>query len=81
MYYVYVLKSTAHLKSYVGITDDISRRLSQHNSGKHPYTKRYLPWTIIHTEEYPNRIEARRREVYLKSASGRRWLSNNVFKE
>lgn len=79
MYFVYILKSVNHTKSYVGITDDLERRLNQHNSGYHLFTKRYMPWNIIYTEKYPSRIEARQREIYLKTTSGRRWLKKNIF--
>jgi len=61
-------------KSYVGITDDIDRRLREHNSGKHLYTKRYMPWELIYTEELASIDEARKREKYYKSTTGRRAL-------
>ncbi|MFH0806223.1 MAG: GIY-YIG nuclease family protein [Candidatus Brennerbacteria bacterium] len=77
-YLVYVLKSTRASKSYVGITSDLTRRLSEHNSGKHPYTKRYLPWKVVYTETEVDRETARKREKYLKSAAGRRFLKKAV---
>jgi putative endonuclease len=61
-------------KSYVGITDDVYRRLREHNSGKHSYTKRYMPWDLIYTEELTSIEEARKREKYYKSTTGRRAL-------
>jgi len=72
--FVYVLKSLIAPKSYVGMTDDLSRRLKEHNSGKHSYTKRHAPWEIIYKEEFNNYSDARKREKYLKSASGRKFL-------
>ncbi|MBI4087426.1 MAG: GIY-YIG nuclease family protein [Candidatus Liptonbacteria bacterium] len=74
MFIVYVLKSAAASKSYVGVTNDINRRLSEHNSGRHFYTKRHLPWLVIHAETFNNFREARMREKYLKTAAGRRFL-------
>ena len=74
MYKLYVLKSIICSKSYVGITDDIDRRLREHNSGKHLYTKRYMPWELIYTEELASIDEARKREKYYKSTTGRRAL-------
>lgn len=61
-------------KSYVGLTDNIERRLKEHNFGKHFYTKRYLPWKVIHEEKFKDFSEARKREKFLKSTSGRRFL-------
>jgi putative endonuclease len=79
MYYVYILKSIQYKKTYTGITNDLLRRIKEHNAGHHVYTKRYKPWTIIYSEKFKNRIEAHKKEKYLKSASGRRWLKKNIF--
>ena len=79
MYYVYILKSINFHKSYTGITDNLERRLKQHNNGYHAYTKRWRPWEIIYKELVNGRIEARKREKYLKSAAGRRWMSKYIF--
>jgi len=74
MFTVYVLKSNIVSKSYVGVTDNIVRRLKEHNSGKHFYTRRYLPWKIVHEEKFDNFVDARLREKFLKSTAGRRFL-------
>ena len=78
-YFTYILKSKSATKTYVGHTNSMNRRLSEHNSDKHYYTKRYAPWEVIRIEKYDNLDEAIRREHYLKTASGRRWLSRNAF--
>jgi len=78
-YYVYLLKSIKYNKTYVGITNDTTRRLTQHNNGNHFYTKRYLPWKIINIEAFKNRNEARIREKYLKSCAGRKWMKKYIF--
>ncbi|MBI2042583.1 MAG: GIY-YIG nuclease family protein [Candidatus Nealsonbacteria bacterium] len=74
MYIVYVLKSSIVKKSYVGLTNDIHRRLKEHNFGKHFYTRRYKPWEVIHIEEFDDFEKAREREKFLKSTNGRRFL-------
>ena len=73
-YFIYVLKSLSAKKSYVGITNNLQRRLMEHNSGKHVYTKRHKPWVMIYSEEYDSLKESREREKYLKSAIGRKFL-------
>ena len=78
-YFVYVLKSLVAKKSYVGMTDNLERRLGEHNAKRHVYTKRYVPWAIIYTEQYATLAEARTRERYLKSAAGRRFLKRSIF--
>ena len=80
MYFVYVLKSKLHRKSYVGVTNDLVRRLNEHNTGKSNYTKLYAPWDVIYTEKYNTLTEAVVREKYYKSAAGRRKLKKIVFK-
>lgn len=74
MYYVYVLKSINYKKSYVGMTKDLDRRLTEHNQGKSYYTRRYKPWEIIYKELFNDELEAARKEKYFKSRSGRRKL-------
>ncbi|MEK7621923.1 MAG: GIY-YIG nuclease family protein [Patescibacteria group bacterium] len=76
MYLVYILKSVNFQKFYTGYTDNFSRRLSQHNDGKSIYSRRYRPWKIIYQEHFDQQLDAVKRERYLKSAAGRRWLKN-----
>ena len=80
MYKVYILKSELFSKSYVGLTNDLERRIKEHNLGKHFYTKRYKPWKIVYHENFNSLVEARKREKYLKSASGRKYLKNDIFR-
>ncbi len=78
MYYVYVLYSVSFDRHYVGMTDDIVRRLGEHNSGKNQSTKAFKPWKLIYNESFDSRESTRIREKYLKSAAGRRWRNNNL---
>jgi len=71
---VYVLRSKVAKKSYVGVTSDLERRLKEHNDGKSFYTRRYMPWEIIYTEEFQEEQEAVKREKYFKAGSGRRFM-------
>ncbi|MBU3820559.1 GIY-YIG nuclease family protein [Flavobacteriaceae bacterium XHP0103] len=78
MIFVYILYSKEFDRFYVGMTYNLENRLSQHNTGQVKSTKPFLPWKIIHHESHPNRLEARKREKYLKSSAGRRWRKNNL---
>ena len=60
------------------MTEDLDRRLAEHNSGKSTYTSKYIPWQVVHSENFENREEARKREKYLKSSTGRRWMKDNI---
>jgi putative endonuclease len=46
MIFVYVLQSAVDGRFYVGLTNDLQRRLSEHNRGKMKYTKAFRPWII-----------------------------------
>ena len=74
MYYVYILKSLNYRKSYVGSSNDVERRLQEHNTGKSLYTRRHKPWIILKTEEFNNYKEARKKELFYKSGIGREEL-------
>ena len=66
-YYVYVLKSQITKIYYIGSTSNLEERLELHNSNKAKWTKRYQPWVLRHSEEFLTRIEAVKRERFLKS--------------
>ena len=72
--FVYVIRSEKDGRFYVGMTENIQRRLKEHNSGRTRSTKGYRPWRVVFTEEYPNRTEARKREKYLKSGVGKEFI-------
>ncbi|MDN3205066.1 GIY-YIG nuclease family protein [Algoriphagus sp. C2-7] len=69
-----MLQSDIDQSQYVGMSEDPHRRLlEEHNKGKVRSTKSKIPWTVIYTEYYETRADARKREKYLKSAAGRRF--------
>jgi len=74
MYFVYVLKSNKNGRFYTGSTNDINRRLVQHNQGRSKYTRTGKPFVLLRTEEYKTRSEAMNREIYLKTGKGREEL-------
>ena len=78
MYFVYAIKSAKDGRIYVGMCADIEVRLKEHNSGKTKSTKGFKPWKLIYNEEAINRIEARKREKYLKSGVGKEFLKSLV---
>jgi len=70
-FFVYILKSLGNGSLYVGHTNDLQRRLAQHNNrnGK-SYTAKRGPWILAHYEEHPDRSSAVLRERFLKSPAG-----------
>lgn len=65
---VYVLGSgdARRVVTYVGWTNDLTRRLAQHNSGRGARSTRGRHWVVLHVEHFPTREEAMSREWYLK---------------
>jgi len=77
--YVYVLQSLKDKKLYIGITNNLLKRLNQHNQGENPSTKCRAPFKLIYSEKYTNYKKARIRENFLKSGQGRKWMKNNIL--
>ncbi len=73
MYYVYILLSKKDNKYYTGITNDIERRLRQHDIGYSSTrsTKNRGPFRLVFAQECVDRKEARYLEKFLKSGLGR----------
>ena len=76
MYFVYAIKSVERKYIYVGISDNPSRRINQHNKGYERTTRPYRPFVTILIEEFADRLAARKREKYLKSGSGKEFLKS-----
>lgn len=72
--YVYILKSLKDSKFYVGCTDDLKKRLREHNRGDSFATKTRIPLTLIYYEAYPHRQDAERRERFFKTGWGRQYI-------
>jgi putative endonuclease len=73
---LYVIKSLVKNFRYVGITNNIDKRLERHNKGRNLSTRKYRPFELIHTEEFNDYKQARIREIFLKSGKGREFLDN-----
>ena len=71
---VYIIKSQVNGMLYVGMTENLDRRLAEYNAGKSKFTLSFIPWVIVYTENTFGRDAARIREKYLKSAAGKRFL-------
>jgi putative endonuclease len=79
MFFTYVLFSKKLNKRYVGSTANLTKRLNEHNSGKSKFTKGGIPWKLIYSEEFGSNSEARKRELFLKSGAGRKFLDSIII--
>ena len=78
MFYVYVLKSLNDNGLYIGCSKNLKERLRVHTSGLVRSTKNRLPVELIYYEACLDQNDAFRRERYLKSTYGRRYLKNRL---
>ena len=80
-YSVYVLQNPAG-RFYIGQTDDLERRLIQHNSGtgeKSKYTIKHGPWEKVWWEEHTDRSSAMLRARQIKSMKSARWIRERLL--
>ena len=76
-YLVYAISSLKVGRIYVGMSQNVEKRLQEHNLGKVFSTKGYGPWKLIYKEKCGiNRANARKREKYLKSGVGKEFLKS-----
>jgi putative endonuclease len=78
MFYVYVLKSKLDGGLYIGCTSNLKRRVTEHNIGEVKSTQRRVPMELIYYEASLNENDSFKREKYLKTTYGRRYLKNRL---
>jgi putative endonuclease len=66
MYYIYVIQSVVDNTFYVGYSENLKSRISDHNKGKSIYTTKKRPWCLIYYEAYASKKDAQARERKLK---------------
>ena len=79
MHYVYILQSVEHPDQfYTGLTNDLDRRLAEHNRGHSQHTAKFAPWTLCSCHGFTTRERAVRFESYLKSGTGRAFAAKRL---
>ena len=73
--FLYILQSETSGKFYVGSTDDLDRRLSEHARNHTPSTRGRGPWSLVYRESFTTLLDARRRELEIK-----RWKSSRMIR-
>jgi len=77
VYYVYVLKDRNN-GFYTGYCSDLKKRLNEHKNGKVFATKAKLPVELVYYEACLNKYDAVKREKYLKSGPGKKYLKQRL---
>ncbi len=77
-FYTYLLRSRKSGRFYVGHTEDLRKRLFEHNNNRTDSIKIRGPWDLLYFEEFATRSEASRRERQMKRMKSRVWLERLV---
>ena len=78
MHYIYILKSLKDGKYYTGFSSDLKSRIKDHNSGNVQSTKSRRPLELIYYEAYKEKIQALKREKFLKTTKGKLQLRKQI---
>ena len=73
-FFVYILQSQINHSFYKGSTEDLTKRLCEHNEGKSTFTKKYVPWNLVWYTIKNKRAEAVNLEMKLKNLSVERTI-------
>jgi putative endonuclease len=76
--YVILLKND---KKYVGHTNNLNRRLAEHQTGLSPYTRKFGFKRLLYSKQFDSRMAAIRHEKFLKSGQGRKWLKYHLAEQ
>ncbi|WP_194776775.1 GIY-YIG nuclease family protein [Pararhodonellum marinum] len=74
MYFAYILKSLKDSGFYYGHSNNLEKRLIEHNKGKVRSTKSRTPFILYYSEKFPTKSEAYKREMFFKSIEGYKFL-------
>lgn len=77
-FYTYVLRCEKTKTFYTGTTNNLTKRLDQHNRGEVYSTRNKLPIRLIYAEACLDKGDAYRRERYLKTGMGKRYIRNRL---
>ena len=75
---MYILRSKSKGSYYVGQTDDLERRIEEHNNWEEKATRLGCPWEIVYTEAFATRSQAVRREREIKGRKKRAYIERLI---
>jgi predicted GIY-YIG superfamily endonuclease len=79
MYFVYIIQSKKDKSFYVGITQNVQKRLSEHNSGSSKYSSTKKPFELVWYCVFKNKEKAYAFERYLKAGSGMAFRNKHLI--
>jgi putative endonuclease len=79
MFILYILYSQKLDRFYVGYTNDLERRLAEHNRKKGKFTDIGIPWTVVYTESFQSKDLAHKRELFIKSRKSKSFIIELIY--
>jgi putative endonuclease len=80
MTYVYLIESMQKpSQRYIGKTEDLKKRLRDHNAGRSVFTSADRPWKLVAYHAFSDQYKAAEFEAYLKSGSGRAFAKKRLW--
>jgi putative endonuclease len=77
-FHTYILRSVTTGRFYVGYTENLAKRVAEHNNNRTVSIKNRGPWTLVYSEEFPSRAAAMRREREIKRMKSHAWIEQMV---
>ncbi|MBI3631739.1 MAG: GIY-YIG nuclease family protein [Candidatus Staskawiczbacteria bacterium] len=81
MYFLYILQSEKNGRYYIGSTNNLKRRIIEHNSGKTRSLKYLIPLKIVFSKEYKQEHETKQMEKKLKKFKNRNIIKRIVAEQ
>jgi len=84
MYHAYILRSRKNNRNYIGSTENLERRVKEHNGElENPgvSTLSGRPWDLVFYAGYPSRVQALAAERYIKRMKSRTWIAKLIAGE
>lgn len=78
MFCTYILQSEKDGSFYIGYTQQLQKRIHQHNNGKSNYSAKHRPFKLVYYEKLDSKQEALAREEYFKTAQGREFFLSKL---
>jgi putative endonuclease len=78
VFHAYILQSNSTGRFYVGHTENLTKRVFEHNNNRTPSIKNRGPWKLVHSEEFATRSEAMLRERQIKKMKSHTWIEKLI---
>ncbi|NLT51737.1 MAG: GIY-YIG nuclease family protein [Ignavibacteria bacterium] len=77
-FYTYIIQSKKTGKYYIGHTNNLERRLKEHNSGQTKSTRNGGQWELVYVKSFPNSTEAVNFEMKIKRMKSKKYINDLI---